>query len=77
MLSVRSARVAFRQTGLSMPGLAGTMKAHGVAQRVPRRGGLQMAPYVLVGEAWLGGWCWQDVAPHEAALQATLREELL
>jgi hypothetical protein len=36
-----------------------------------------MATYVLVGEAWLGGWCWQDVAPHEAALQATLREELL
>ena len=36
-----------------------------------------MATYVLVGEAWPGGWCWQDVAPREAALQATLREELL
>jgi hypothetical protein len=36
-----------------------------------------MATYVLVGGAWLGGWCWQDVALHEAALQATLREELL
>ena len=21
-----------------------------------------MATYALVGGAWLGGWCWQDVA---------------
>jgi pimeloyl-ACP methyl ester carboxylesterase len=24
---------------------------------------LQMAAYVLVGGGWLGGWCWQRVAP--------------
>ena len=35
-----------------------------------------MAIYVLVGGAWLGGWCWQDVAPHDETLQATLKEEL-
>src|SRR3712207_4561106 len=29
---------------------------------------LRMAAYVLVGGGWLGGWCWQRVAPR-------LREE--
>jgi len=26
------------------------------------RGGFKMAAYVLVGGAWMGGWCWQAVA---------------
>jgi hypothetical protein len=60
-----------------MPGFTGTIKAHEVSRWVPRRGGTRMATYVLVGGACLGGWCWQDVAPHNEALQSRPMEESL